>query len=91
MAHLGQGAEEGAFRIDADGVEPFEVGDVDDPFGLGDAAFCKVDQRGTASQQHGRRHGGRTQRLFDRACAKIGEISHDITFAASRTASTMCG
>ena len=62
------------------------MGDVDNPFGCGDTAFGEIEQSGAAGEQHGCGHGCSGARFVDRAGAQIGEISHDITSAASRTA-----
>ena len=92
MAHLCQCAQPGAMFADLDRVQPFEVADIDQRRGLGDAAFGEVDQRRAAGKQHGAGERGRFTRGVGRGGAKIGKIPHDWTSrAAWRTAATMCG
>ena len=63
VAHLCKSADESAIRIDADRIKALEMGDIDDQFRLGDAAFGKVEERGAAGEQHGCGHGRRRAAL----------------------------
>jgi hypothetical protein len=65
------------------------MGDVDDRFRFGYAAFGEVEQRRAAGEQHRARLERGLAGLIGGSGTEIGKFTHQAISAASRTAATM--